>query len=350
MLESTENVQILKNYELLKVKSPGGTKQLNNGEEPLSLKVEKGETTTENSHLNNEIHNCKVQSARNYLTGSSETLRQLSKLEKSERFNKWLAGVQDGDGNFEVRKINGEFKLKAIKIKLHNNDIRIQNRILDHQHYGRVRIVPNKPYSYYIVSSTKEMKDYIERINGLIRLKVSSFKKACDSVGVKPKEANYNIEPLDPYLAGLIDTDGSIVYNYASNRIECNLEQKYNEYSKKLNLNNVIPYSKPYILLRRLNKTNQRKDKVYQSIAFKYQTVNEMMYVYDYFRKNRLYSDKKYYRVLKIKPFITIRSFKNSEYNSNEYKIYSNFIQNWIKYKNTNWVNTPFINKLNRDK
>ena len=37
------------------------------------------------------------------------------------------------------------------------------------------------------------------------------------------KKPNYKIEPFDPYFAGLIDTDGSIVFNYPGNRIECNL-------------------------------------------------------------------------------------------------------------------------------
>ena len=62
----------------------------------------------------------------------------------------------------------------------------------------------------------------INNINGLIRLKVPGLKKSCNYLGIDYKEANYNIELYDPYLAGLVDTDGSIVFNYAGNRIECN--------------------------------------------------------------------------------------------------------------------------------
>jgi len=120
--------------------------------------------------FNNEINNYMVQSARNF-SGSSETIRQLSEKNNgtrprlrrggaltaplagfaglgppspaspgsaplkgrtdSSKFNLWLAGVLDGDGYFDVRVINGAQKLKAIKIKLHNRDIRILNRILD---------------------------------------------------------------------------------------------------------------------------------------------------------------------------------------------------------------------------
>src|SRR5438552_94241 len=82
-------------------------------------------------------------------------------------------------------------------------------------------------------------------------------------LNIEYREANYNISENDPYLAGLVDTDGTIVYNYAGNRIECNLEFEYNKYTSKLNLDNVIPYYKPSVAFRESHK----------SITFKYQTV-----------------------------------------------------------------------------
>jgi hypothetical protein len=158
----------------------------------------------------------------------------------------------------------------------------------------------------------------INKLNGLIRIRVEGFKKSCHYLNIEFKEANYNIEEYDPYLAGLVDTDGTIVYNYAGNRIECNLEFKNNEFTRKLNLDKVIPNYKPSVMLRKSN----------DSIAFKYQTVNGMVFLYDYFMKNRLYSDFKFYRVSKIKQFIIIRDYKNEPKNSIEFKIYSEFILN----------------------
>ena len=87
----------------------------------------------------------------------------------------------------------------------------------------------------------------INNINGLIRLKVPGLKKSCVYLGIDYKKANYNIEPYDPYLAGLVDTDGIIVFNYSGNRIECNLEFECDEYSSKLNFDNVIPNYKPAV-------------------------------------------------------------------------------------------------------
>jgi hypothetical protein len=177
----------------------------------------------------------------------------------------------------------------------------------------------------YIVSTTENMKYIIKNINGLIRLKVPSFKEACQLYNIDYIEPNYNIGLYDPYFAGLVDTDGSIVFNYAGNRIECNLEFQFNEYSSKLNFDNTLLNSKPAILNRKKSyKSGGPKD--FLSIAFKFQNVNNMLFIYDYFMHNRLYCDMKFYRVTKIKSFIEIRKFKTSPKHSIEHKIYSDFM------------------------
>jgi hypothetical protein len=189
---------------------------------------------------------------------------------------------------------------------------------------GRIRSDKNKPHSMYIVSTKKDMEFLINRLNGLIRLKIPGFKKACIYFNIDFKEPNYNITAYDPYLSGLIDTDGSIVFNFSSNRIECNLEFKYNEYTRKLNLDDTIPYYKPCVFTRK--QKSKKSNKEYASIAFKYQTVEGMMPLYDYFMKNRLYSDFKFYRVTKIKEFILIRKYNKEPKGSIEFKIYSDFL------------------------
>jgi hypothetical protein len=189
---------------------------------------------------------------------------------------------------------------------------------------GRVRADKNKPYSRYVVSTKTEMKYIINKLNGLIRLKIPGLKKSCTYFNIKFKEPNYKIGPFDPYFAGLIDTDGSIVFNYSGNRIECNLEFQYNEYTRKLNFEDTIPFYKPNILLRK--QKSKQTNKEYHSICFKYQTVRGMMPLYDFFMKNRLYSDFKFYRVTKIKEFLFIRNYNKDPKGSIEFKIYSDFL------------------------
>ena len=74
------------------------------------------------------------------------------------------------------------------------------------------------------------------------------------------KEPNYYIKSFDPYFSGLVDTDGSIVFNYPGNRIECNLEFQYNEYTRKLNFDNTIPYYKPSVLVRKQKSKKRIKN------------------------------------------------------------------------------------------
>ena len=89
-----------------------------------------------------------------------------------------MAGIVDGDGNFDIRKNTlNKPTLKAIRIKLHNRDVRILTRIQNNLHIGRTMTDKNKPYSMYIVSNKQDMYNLINKLNGLIRIKVDSLKK-----------------------------------------------------------------------------------------------------------------------------------------------------------------------------
>lgn len=299
------------------------------------LNSENNNTTISSKELIN------IQSAENW-KGFSETVCQLP---EDKKFWSWFAGVIDGDGNFDIRNsTNGNRVLKQIRIKLHNRDVRILTRIQNTLHVGRIRADKNKPYSIYIVSNREDMFSIIKNLNGLIRLKVLGFKEACKVYNIDYVESYYEIGLYDPYFAGLIDTDGSIVFNYAGNRIECNLELQFNEYSSKLNFDNTILYSKPAIFHRK-KSSGSGNYKDFLSIAFKFQNVNSMLFIYDYFMHNRLYCDMKFYRVTKIKQFIDIRKYKTSPKYSSEHKIYSDFMLDWLKYENPLWYKIPCVSK-----
>lgn len=299
------------------------------------LNSQKNDTTISYEFIN-------TQSAENW-KGFSETVRQLP---EDYKFWNWFAGVVDGDGNFDIRidPISKERVLKEIRIKLHNRDIRILKRIQNYIHIGRIKTIKNKPYSMYIVSTKESMMYIINNINGLIRLKVPAFKEACNLYNIDYIEANYNIGLYDSYFAGLVDTDGSIVFNYAGNKIECNLEFQYNEYTSKLNFDNTVLNCKPSIFKRK-KSSGLNGPKNFTSLAFKFQNVNDMLFIYDYFMHNRLYCDFKFYRVTKIKPFVEIRKYKMYPKHSIEHKKYSNFMIDWIKYHNPLWYKVPCVSK-----
>ena len=113
-----------------------------------------------------------------------------------------MAGIVDGDGNFDIRKNTlNKPTLKAIRIKLHNRDVRILTRIQNNLHMGRIMTDKNKPYSMYIVSNKQDMYNLINKLNGLIRIKVDSFKKACELYNINYIEPDFNIQPYDPYFS-----------------------------------------------------------------------------------------------------------------------------------------------------
>ena len=296
-----------------------------------------------NSQNNNTTISSKlinIQSAEN-CKGFSETTRQLPEIEKNSFWN-WFAGIIDGDGNFDIRldSISKKKYIKQIRIKLHNRDLRILTRIQNYLHIGKIRADKNKPYSIYIVSTKEDMTYIINHINGLIRLKVPSFKEACFLNNIQYLMPDYNIGYNDPYLAGLVDSKGSILFNYSANRIECSLEFQRNEYTTKLNFDETIFNIKPYI---KPIKPKNLKDAKF--ITFKFQKTDNMIFIYEYFIQNRLYCDMKFYRVSKIKSFIEIRKYKTSPQHSVEHKIYCDFLIDWFKYDNPSWYKVPCINK-----
>ena len=285
-----------------------------------------------------------IQSAEN-CKEFSETICQLPENEES-KFWRWFSGIIDGDGCFDIRldPVNNKKVLKQIRIKLHNRDVRILTRIQNYLHIGRIRADKNKPYSIYIVSTEESMRYILRNINGQIRLKVPSYKEACTLYKIKFYEAQYAIALYDPYFSGLVDTKGSIMLNYAGNRIECNLEFESNKYTSMLNFDNTVLESKPRIVKReKLSNSGNRRGQKLTFISFKFQNVNNMLFLYDYFMHNRLYCDMKFYRVTKIKSFIEIRKYQKSPEDSVEQKIYWNFLVDWFKYDNPLWYKVPCI-------
>jgi hypothetical protein len=255
-------------------------------------------------------------------------------------FYSWLAGIIDGKGEFNISKSismqDQEKILKGIRIKLHNRDIRILTRIQNTLHFGKIINYNNKYYSTYIVSDEKNMSYLINKLNGLIRIKYDSFEKACKLSNIKIIKPKYCFEEDDSYFSGLIDAKGTIYMNYFLNRIECNLQVKRNEFTIKLDFEYLMPYCKPSI----------QHSKNLKYITFKYQSVKSMPSLYEYFMKNRLYSDYKFYRVSLIKKFLEIRHYQYAGLNTIEFEIYYNFILKWTQYKNPLWTELPIILRL----
>lgn len=275
--------------------------------------------------------------------GSSETIRKLSVQEKD-----WLAGVLDGDGNFDIRLMDNKRRaLKQIRITQHPRDARVLYRVKELLG-GSVKVKGGK-YLLWSISKKASMINCLNQINGRMRLKIPGFKEACALMNIAYIKADTTIPENSAYLAGLVDTDGSIVLNFKANRIDLSLEFQQNSYSETLDLTKVIPGTQPNVL--KLIKRNQNKEKIFYSIRFSYQTVEGMSYVYNYFKLNRLYNDFKFYRAMQIKRFIELRALNNSPRDSPEYKIYWEFLRSFHTHLNEgkplpSYIESPvFLNK-----
>lgn len=274
------------------------------------------------------------QSAGNTTCRTSETL--------CLRSIEYIAGVIDGDGNFDVRSINGVLRLKAIRVKLAVRDVRIVARIKSLLNCGKLRY--NKNLVTWSVSNIADMRKIVMLLNGHLRLKVPGFHKACACVGITPKLPNPKIMPQSGYLYGLIDTDGTVVFNYPSNRIELILELKKTIYSTALDLTDAIPGATVRVLP--LVKRNQTKGKIFYSVRFSFDTVENMIHIYNFVMGFRLYSDFKFYRVSKIPTFLKIRHYKNEPLGSIEHRAYSKWVLDFIKYLNPKYTKVAYLNKL----
>lgn len=254
----------------------------------------------------------------------------------------YIAGVIDGDGNFDVRVINNKRILKSIRIKLHIRDVRILAHVKDLLKCGR--LIYKQHLVTYTISTYKEMYRVIDLINGHIRLKIPGFLDSCHYFNIPFKPPNFNLQHHGHYLSGLVDTDGSIVFNFASNRIELHLELKKNQYSEKLNLEQAI--SGCTVRIHPYVKRNQTRNKIYYSIRFSYDTVANMIHLYDHFMKYRLYSDFKFYRISKIPSFLQIRNLKSCPKNSDEYKVYSKWVLNFMSHLNPKYTKLTYYQRL----
>lgn len=300
-----------------------------------------------NSHNNDNSKNGLVldQSAGN-VNGTSETIRGASSVKKDTVLDKdldYVAGVLDGHGNFDVRTSGkGLLILKSIRIKMSSRDTRVLSQVKKILGCGSIRAHVRLPT--YRISAKAEMRRVVELLNGRIRLKTDNFAVSCKYFGIEFKEANYVIPENSTYLTGLIDTCGTVVYNFQSNVVCLDLAVKQNIRSERLDFSGAIPGVTPKV--HTLIKRRQTKDKIFYAIRFVFcPRVDCMIHIYNFAMKSRNYSDFKFYRLAQIKPFLEVRGFKNAIKGSDEHKIYSKWVLNFVSHLNPN-PKLSYLNEL----
>ena len=157
------------------------------------------------------------------LVGTSEAIRLFSikaNFDKSPydnemAFNQWLAGVIDGDGYISLSKKG----YASLEIVIETRDVNCLY-IIKHKLGGSVKMIASGNAIRYRLHNLKGILDLINRINGLLLnpIRIAQLIKLCQKYNIQTlteKPLEYN----SAWLAGIIDSDGSVYINKASGQI-----------------------------------------------------------------------------------------------------------------------------------
>ena len=133
-----------------------------------------------------------------------------------------MAGIIDGDGCFLVSK-KGYCSLEIVT-QLRDKKILY---LIKQKFGGSVKLISGNNHLRYRLHHKVGLLKLINKINGLIRnpIRILQLGRICEIYGVvlkDPKPLTYN----SGWLAGFIDTDGSVYFNEASGQLFITAVQK----------------------------------------------------------------------------------------------------------------------------
>jgi hypothetical protein len=158
------------------------------------------------------------------MSTSIKTSNLHDKITDSEdlSFRQWLAGLIDGDGYFLLSK-NG---YNSCEITMDARDKKVLY-LVQHKYGGSVKKISNANAFKYKLRNRAGLIAIIKDVNGLIRnpTRLLQMNKLCEKFNIELKYAN-NLTFNDGWLAGFIDSDGSVYYNEASGQVFIGISQK----------------------------------------------------------------------------------------------------------------------------
>lgn len=225
------------------------------------------------------------------------------------KFNQWLAGFIDGEGQFNTTKKGNS----SLKIVMHINE-RPLLYLLKHRYGGSIKEIAGSNALKYKLSNPKGLINLINDVNGLLRnpIRMLQLNRICEK---------YNINLLEPipltynngWLSGFIDSDGSIYIDEKSGQLIISVTQK-NKYL-------LDPLQKLYS--GRVEILSPKTD-AFRYVIYRKSEILKLIDVY--FSINPLKSNKKY-KINLIKDFYYYINF--SKFNKNTDKF-----NQWIQFKN----------------
>lgn len=162
------------------------------------------------------------------LVGTSETVCMLSVIgstgivDDNKKFLQWIAGIIDGDGNFNISKKN----YVELSVVIEARDIACLHK-LKNFYGGSIKVTSHANGVRWRLHHKAGIMSVINDMNGLLYnpVRISQLERVCSLYNltfIPSKPLNYN----NGYLSGLFDRNGSVNYNKSSNQAFITITQK----------------------------------------------------------------------------------------------------------------------------
>lgn len=249
--------------------------------------------------------------------GISEAIRLFSTNNNfnDKKFNQWLAGLIDGNGCFTLSKKG----YASLDITMEIRDKHCLY-LIKQKFGGSVKIKSNIKWLRYRLHHKNGILLVINAVNGLIinPVRIIQLGKLCEKYNIPlktPQPLTYN----SSWLAGFIDSDGSIYLNLLSNQVFITASQK----NKFLLDNLVFLYGGTVYPIV--------KQGAFKWVVFR---KDEIIKLLTYFEINPLRSAKNK-RLKLLTNYYQLRNLKAHLASSNSTlgKIWKNFLKKWDNYK-----------------
>jgi hypothetical protein len=189
----------------------------------LSLTKESfAEITQIKSRMNKGRKTYKIVNVNNSLPGNKRSYSTTSNLANSGLCNSWLAGLIDGDGQFQTTKKG----FSSLKIVMHIND-KYPLYLIKHKYGGFIKEISGSNALKYKLTNPKGLIHLIRDVNGLIRnpIRMLQIQKICVLHNInllEPLPLTYN----NGWFSGFFDSDGSIHIDEKSAQLIFSVTQK----------------------------------------------------------------------------------------------------------------------------
>lgn len=269
-------------------------------------------------------------------------------LFKTRMWDEWFAGIVDGDGYFYINKN------KEITFELTTSivDVTILHAIKNELKGGSIQPRSGSKSFRYRVKARLIIENIAQKLNGKLYnpIRINQFKKVCYILNIQIKKSPSIIKTPNGYLAGLIDSDGTI--SISISKTNAITSQKYGKAGKIARLSQSKGFNQIYVKItstyekllilitesynfgtiytEKKNIKNKKPKNQYHWIIRSYE---DFVLLYEYLKKYPLKSSKMHRINLSLNYFNYKKlKFHLKDSDTAEYKIWLNFCNSWFEY------------------